>query len=182
MNCTNKFLVSLPLISDYSFKNSIIYVSQHNADGAVGFIFNKPLDGRLSANLRKSMGINMNIPIYYGGPVDLSSAVVIHKKDAATANSIKISKELYLTRDKKIIDSINSGLPVDFFKLIIGYSGWGPSQLESEILGSRSNGLSSWTVVDFDKNLFWEDEHNTTWNTGMQMAAEKLTNNILKEH
>ena len=181
MNCTNKFLVSLPVMRDHSFKNSIVYINQHNADGAVGFIFNKPLDESISANLRKSMEIDKHVPVYYGGPVDLNSAGVIHTNEIVTPYSIKLNKELYISRDKKFIDIINSDMCPEYFKIVVGYSGWGPGQLESEILGSRTNGLSGWAITDYNNHLFWDDEYDTVWNTGMQMAAEKLTSNILGE-
>ncbi len=75
MNMSQQFLVSLPMLGDSNFFKSVVYVENHDGDGAKGWIVNKELDNRVAVRLRKSIQLGINAPIYYGGPVKSINAL-----------------------------------------------------------------------------------------------------------
>jgi len=139
-----RLLIAEPsLTGDVSFNRSVILLAEHNAEGTVGFILNKPLEYELS-DLVQEIKISFNL--YNGGPVDQDNLYFIHNVPHLIANSIEISEGIHWGGDfdsvvmllnKKIITKND----VRFF---LGYSGWAPLQLEDE-LSSKS-----WIVVTND--------------------------------
>tara|TARA_R110000868_G_scaffold397309_1_gene669939 strand:+ start:36 stop:581 length:546 start_codon:yes stop_codon:yes gene_type:complete len=179
MSYTKNLLVSLPSVVDHSFNKSVIYVKNHNGDGANGWIMNKQLDDNIAVNLRKGMKLQVNVPIYYGGPVNISSAFVLHSNDFHIPQTVPLTDTLSLTRDKAIINIFNIGQFPKNWKIIVGESSWGAGQLESEIFGSRSNGVSNWITLPFNTDLIWNTNFNDMWDTGIRTYAMQLTNTVL---
>lgn len=180
MNFTNNFLVSLPTLGNSNtFNKSLIYLDTHTGDGAHGWIVNKQLEHDVAGRLRRGMKLNKNIPIYYGGPVDVNSGVVIHSKDLHVPATKSLNESLSITRDKSIINILNMGQFPEYFRIIVGCSAWGPTQLENEMLGSRTNGASSWVVSPFSHDLMWNIQPGEQWNAGIEAAASALTNTML---
>lgn len=180
MNLSNKFLISLPTIPQGSFHKSLVYVNEHTGDGAHGWIVNQQLEDSTATKLRNGMKLNLNCPVFYGGPVDVNSAYIIHSKDFHIPSTISLNNDLSLTRDKAVIDILNIGQYPEYWRLVVGSSTWGSGQLESEILGSRTNGVSSWSYIDFTTKLMWNTLPSEQWNTGIEKYAEHMTKNILK--
>lgn len=180
MSLKNQFLVSLPNITSGSFHKSVVYLQTHNGDGAKGWIVNKQLDENTAAKLRRGMKLNLNVPVFYGGPVDINNACIIHSKDFHIPNSISLNDHMSMTRDKAIIDILNIGQYPEYWKLIVGSSSWGPGQLESEMLGSRTNGKASWTSAAFSTDLIWQTSVHEQWNKGIELSAQQMSTNLLK--
>lgn len=179
MSYKNNLLVSLPSIVDRSFNKSVIYLHNHTGDGASGWIINNQLDDSIAANLRKGMKLNVTVPIYYGGPVNLTQAFVLHSNELKLPQTIKLTDTLSVTRDRSIIGVLNAGqFPVNW-KIIVGESSWGAGQLESEILGSRSKGVSSWVTVPFNTDLVWNTNFSDMWDAGIRTSASQLTSTVL---
>ena len=97
MNMERQMLISLPTLGDNNFKKSIVYIDEHNGDGAHGWIINKELEQRVSVKLRKSMQLAINAPIYYGGPVEINQVYVIHSNDIILPSSIELQNNLIMT-------------------------------------------------------------------------------------
>ena len=179
MSYKNNLLVSLPSVVDNSFNKSVIYVNNHTGDGASGWIINKQLDDNIAANLRKGMKLNVNVPIYHGGPVNITQAFVLHSNDLQLPQTVKLTDTLSVTRDRSIISVFNAGqFPVNW-KIIVGESSWGAGQLESELLGSRSGGISSWATIPFNTDLVWNTNFGDMWDDGIRISASRLTSTVL---
>jgi putative transcriptional regulator len=179
MSYKNNLLVSLPSVVDNSFNKSVIYVNNHTGDGASGWIINKQLDDNIAANLRKGMKLNVNVPIYYGGPVNITQAFVLHSNDLQLPQTVKLTDTLSVTRDRSIIGVFNAGQFPANWKIIVGESSWGAGQLESELLGSRSGGISSWATVPFNTDLVWNTNFSDMWDAGIRTSASQLTSTVL---
>lgn len=179
MNCTNKFLVALPSIRDQIFKKTVIYINDHNQQGASGFIANKPLGESMSKSVLKKLGIERDAPVFYGGPVEINNAAFVHTSDMVNANSLPLSNGLYLTRDKRFVDIVNSEQCPRNWKLVIGFSSWAPNQLEFEMSTNFKNGTSNWAVTDYSDQLFWNFDHVQMWDEAMKRYAEDLTKQAL---
>ena len=179
MNMSQQFLVSLPMLGDSNFFKSVVYVENHDGDGAKGWIVNKELDNRVAVRLRKSIQLGINAPIYYGGPVEVNQCFVLHSSDIMLAQSLKINDNLCVTRDKSIITMLNENKFPQNYRIIIGCASWGPGQLESELLGSRTGGKSMWVSADYQKDFMWSATAEEQWSYGIENSAKQKTTNYL---
>ena len=157
----NKFLYFIEKVPGDFFSNTLIYLCEHDSNGAFGFIVNQPTDFTVSKFL-SSTGNKSNNQItsferlMRGGPVDLDKVFMLHNdRSISNANTSTLTDRLFLTSAPEVINSVNTNVGPDKFKLFLGYCGWSASQLESEI---KNN---SWHVIDANTDLiFDEPPHN----------------------
>ena len=137
-----KLLVADPsIIGDFSFTRAVILLADHNDEGSVGFILNKPMSHDLRTFVPE---ISQPFSVFEGGPVDQDRLYYIHSRRDCIPNSKPISKELAWGGDFDIITSmINNGeLSSEDIKFFLGYSGWSCNQLKDEVK------QKTWIVLD----------------------------------
>jgi putative transcriptional regulator len=130
---SGQLLVSEPFLADPNFRKTVVLLCEHEAQGSVGFIINRLLDVDTDEVIPGLL--NVNFPIYYGGPVEQNTLHFIHKAGLLIDESFPIGDDIFWGGN---IDQINilleSGKATEQdFKFFIGYSGWGEGQLEAEI-------------------------------------------------
>ncbi len=130
---SGQLLVSEPFLADPNFRKTVVLLCEHEAQGSVGFIINRLLDVDTDEIIPGLL--NVNFPIYYGGPVEQNTLHFIHKAGLLIDESFPIGDDIFWGGN---IDQINilleSGKATEQdFKFFIGYSGWGEGQLEAEI-------------------------------------------------
>ncbi len=143
-----KLLIAEPTLSgDVSFNRSIVLLAEHNEEGSVGFILNKPLDYHINDLVTE---ITIPFQVYNGGPVEQDNLYFIHKVPELIHNSIEISDGIYWGGDfGSIVDLINNKIiSENDIRFFLGYSGWSSLQLDQELLSK------SWVVV---KNIYESD-------------------------
>jgi putative transcriptional regulator len=120
------------IIGDLSFNRSVILLADHNQDGSVGFIMNKPLKYTINDLIPE---INANFKIFNGGPVEQDNLYFIHNIPELIPNSIEISNGIYWGGDfESTKDLINNGeIKKENIRFFLGYSGWEEDQLEDEM-------------------------------------------------
>ncbi|PIB27896.1 YqgE/AlgH family protein [Maribacter sp. 4G9] len=136
-----KLLIAEPsLTGDVSFNRSVVLLAEHNEEGSVGFILNKPLEYQISDLITE---ISMPFQVYNGGPVEQDNLYFIHKVPHLIDNSVEISDGIYWGGDfDKTVDLINNHIiSEDDIRFFLGYSGWSSLQLDKELLSK------SWIVV-----------------------------------
>jgi len=136
-----KLLIAEPtLTGDVSFNRSVVLLAEHNQDGSVGFILNKPLEYSIDDLVSE---ISIPFQVYNGGPVEQDNLYFIHKVPHLIDNSVEISNGIYWGGDfDKTIDLINDQIiSEEDIRFFLGYSGWSSLQLDQE-LSSKS-----WVVV-----------------------------------
>jgi len=158
---SGKILISTPeLLMDHIFNQSVILLSEHNDKGSMGFIVNKPLILRLNDIFED---IPLNIQIWNGGPVNPGNLFYIHNVPHLLPDSIVFDtiKNLYIGGDfNKVKELLKEGqIDEKNIKFFLGYSGWGPGQLEGEVKEK------AWFVTANDIDLFnlnprniWKDK------------------------
>ncbi len=130
------FLIALPSNFhpiDTDFNQSIVFITDYSESGYMGFIFNKPTDYILSEIVPQCSGA---FTIYNGGPVETDRLFYIHKCPELIPDSVHIINDIYLGGDyNSVFQLIDQGI-IDHseIRFFMGYSGWEPNQLESEIL------------------------------------------------
>lgn len=135
-------LVAEPsIIGDLSFNRSVILLADHNSDGSIGFIINKPLKYTINDLIPE---IDASFKIYNGGPIEQDNLYFIHNIPELITNSIEISNGIYWGGDFELTkDLINEGkIKEDNIRFFLGYTGWDAQQLESEM---QSN---SWIIAE----------------------------------
>lgn len=128
------------LTGDVSFNRSVVLLAEHNDEGSVGFILNKPLDYSVSDLITE---ITVPLQVFNGGPVEQDNLYFIHKVPHLIDNSVEISDGIYWGGDfDKTIELINQEVITEKdIRFFLGYSGWASLQLDQE-LSSKS-----WIVV-----------------------------------
>ncbi|NVN19294.1 YqgE/AlgH family protein [Muricauda sp. HICW] len=154
-------LVAEPsLTGDVSFNRSVVLIAEHNHEGSVGFILNKPLDYTICDLVSD---ITIPFQVFNGGPVEQDNLYFIHKVPELIENSIEISDGIFWGGNFEMtVDLINNGtITEQDIRFFLGYSGWGISQLDQE-LSSKSwvvlpNEYES-SILEKGPNAFWKEK------------------------
>jgi len=164
-------LISEPFLPDPNFERTVILICEHNDEGSFGFVLNKPSMLRLEDVLEDSGAIDC--PLYMGGPVQQDTLHFLHKYADDLEGSVKINEGIYWGGDfEQLKEKIRLGALVtsepdkmaEDFRFFVGYSGWGPSQLEDELQDY------SW-IISRHEELSWL----------FSVKTEELWKNILKD-
>ena len=150
-------LISEPFLSDAYFKRSIVLLTEHNEDGSVGFVLNKPIDININEVIENFPFTEADVAL--GGPVSTNTLHYVHTLGDIIPNSIEVMSGLYWGGDFDAVESlINSGnLNKGQIKFFLGYSGWSPNQLENEL---EEN---SWLVVQMKSEDIMKPMNHQIW-------------------
>ena len=132
------FLVATPELDQSRFGRTVILMLEHDANGAMGFVVNRPIGRTRVAELLATMGLQPNgvageLAIHSGGPVEPERGYVLHSSDYKGKGTTAISRSLAVTTRSEIIRELAAGKGPRESLVIFGYSGWGPGQLEDEM-------------------------------------------------
>ena len=149
------------IIGDVSFNRSIVLLTDYNAEGAIGFILNKPLNYTISDLIPE---LDASFKVYNGGPVEQDNLYFIHKIPDLIPGSIEISQGIYWGGDFKAITKLlaDDKLTQSQIRFFLGYSGWSTSQLTQELK------LNSWVITPN------EHKNNIIGNTNNNLWKEKM--------
>jgi len=148
---TGKILLATPeLLTDHIFSQSLILIVENNENGSMGFIFNKPESFNLKDFFKE---LPHGFQLWNGGPVNKEHLFYIHSLGDIIPDAVcfDCQKNLFFGGDFSMIKNILSdqkSLLKDKIKFFLGYSGWGPGQLEQEIQDK------AWFVLDNDLDIF----------------------------
>jgi len=155
VNLTHHFLIAMPAMADPHFANSLTYVCEHNPEGALGIVINKPIDMTLSA-LFEQIEIPLadrglcEAPVHFGGPVQLDRGFVLHRPIGNWQSTLPIHDEVGLTTSKDVLEAAGRGEgPRDMF-VSLGYAGWQAGQLEQELA------QNAWLTVEADADVLFD--------------------------
>ena len=163
---TGKVLVAGEGMPDPRFQETVIYLVDHDANGAFGLVVNKPSAIGPIAALLDELGIEADeygsdvqgsVTLHYGGPVDPDRGFVLHSADYEVDGTQQVSSGIALTFSSEVLVDIALGQGPRRSLIIFGYSGWGPSQLEGELA------RGDWTVSDADPDLVLGTDHESKW-------------------
>jgi len=153
-----RLLLSEPFMGDYYFGRSVILLAEHNEEGSVGVILNKPAIAGFNEVLKDFP--EFDSPVYIGGPVETNSLFYIHTIGEQIEGSVEINSGLFWGGD---IEAIKEMILLKMIKpndirFYIGYSGWGEDQLKSELE------RNSWLVAPADKDSIFNTDPLAMWN------------------
>lgn len=155
MNLTNHFLIAMPAMDDPYFSKTLIYIAEHNDQGALGLIINRPIDMDL-ATLFEKIEVPLEspnvgkLPVYFGGPVQTDRGFVLHRPIGNWQSTLAVTTEVGLTSSRDVLQAVGKeGQPAEIM-VTLGYSGWGSGQLENEL------SQNAWLTVPADPRILFE--------------------------
>jgi len=157
-------LVATQLVTGSCFQRSVVYIFQHNDDGAMGLIINQPLERVRLATLLETTGTphpttDKVVPVYFGGPVEKTRGFVLHSADYMADFTLMRHGDIAITASNAILSAIAADSGPRHAQLCIGYAGWQAGQLENEIAEN------SWITVPATTALLFGTEDDLKWAT-----------------
>ena len=165
---TGQMLIAMPGMGDPRFVQSVVYVCAHSGDGAMGLIVNKPTPEVRFSDLLDQLGIvqsdkSRDIRIHFGGPVENARGFVLHSADFQNDEStLKVNDEIGLTATLDVLELLAEGKGPASSILALGYSGWGPGQLEGEIAGN------GWLTCPARSDLIFGRANEHKWSAALK--------------
>lgn len=158
LNLADHFLIAMPSMLDPVFGGTVVYLCEHNENGALGVIINKPTDMTMEVLLDR-VDLKLEIaphsayeqhPVMFGGPVQIERGFVLHSPSAQYSSMISVSEEIALTTSKDVLEEVAAGRGPQRILVSLGCAGWSAGQLEQEI---ARNG---WLTVQADPAIVFE--------------------------
>lgn len=171
-----KIIIAMPSMKDSRFQKTIIYMIEHNAKGAMGLVLNKQLGEVTLSDLFKQMnvdikGLDNNMPVYFGGPVETERGFILHSTDQLYTQSKSVPGGYALTATTDILKSIATGTGPKKMVFALGYAGWSAGQLDQEIM------QNAWLHVEADDRLVFCGQQEKAWTMALNkigIAPEQL--------
>lgn len=162
------FLFSMPSLDDLNFEKVVIFITEHNEKGALGFVINKLFPRRLNELVEFKNSIP--VPLYAGGPVEKEHIFFLHRRPDLIEQSIPVTASIYMGGNfKQAVEKMNSGVisPGDF-KSFIGYCGWNDNELEEEIAEG------SWLVINTPVETVFSHNTEMLWKEMYKNSEDKI--------
>ena len=159
---TGQLLIAMPAMDDPRFSGSVIYLCAHTEEGAMGLVINRPLARPSFEELLRQLEIvpvppARHIRLWAGGPVDNGRGFVLHTADWTGEGSLRVNDRLALTASLDVLKAIAEGGGPREGLLALGYAGWGPGQLETELA------QNAWLTLPAPEDLVFDAGHDTKW-------------------
>tara|TARA_B100001123_G_scaffold334620_1_gene377950 strand:- start:162 stop:794 length:633 start_codon:yes stop_codon:yes gene_type:complete len=172
----NHFLIASKKMTDDRFSETVIVMLESDENGAWGLTINKRLgtmpialliDPALSTSEEREELFKINIPIFWGGPVDPKEIFILHSNEYKSETTKKYDK-VSISQDYKILFDIAKNKGPEKSLVILGYSGWGSGQLEGEM--ERDH----WILSDIDLDITFDIESKKKWDKALKNSFIKI--------
>ena len=156
----NFFIVATKKLKDTRFKNTVVVMLDHDEEGALGVVINKPLGFATIGSLTKGLNdetikkdlLNYKVPIYWGGPLDNNKILIIHSKDYENKNTKSYDKVSISNDYKALLDIAKKKGPIKSL-VVIGVSAWTEGQLEGEI------DKGHWNLSEITQDILFQEKN-----------------------
>lgn len=177
MDLSGQILIAMPGMGDPRFERSVVLLCAHSAEGAMGLIINKPLEELSFYGLLGQLNIPLgpkgrDIRVHFGGPVERGRGFVLHSSDWAREGegTMKVPGGLEMTATINVLEALACGEGPGKALLALGYSGWGPGQLEAEIA------RNDWLTCEAPEGLVFGADDRVKWSAALRgMGIDPLT-------
>lgn len=157
-------------MSDSIFSKTLAYICEHNEQGALGIVINRPTDLTL-VSLFKQLGISSvdspveSTPVLFGGPVQLDCGFVLHQPVGNWQSTLVVNQEVGLTTSLDILRAIANDEGPQHVLIAMGYAGWAAGQLEHEL------GQNAWLTVPAHADILFDTPSDERWYAAMQLLG-----------
>ncbi|HRZ04918.1 MAG TPA: YqgE/AlgH family protein [Candidatus Competibacteraceae bacterium] len=176
---SHQFLIAMPTLADPNFFQTVTYITEHNANGALGLVINRPLNLTLNQllehlNLSSDRPEVAEIPVYHGGPVQPEQGFVLHSPVGHWGTTLRVNNDIGITTSRDILQAVARGEGPDHLLVALGYAGWGPGQLEQEMADN------AWLSSPFDFDIVFATPSDQRWLAAAALLGIDL--NLLSSH
>jgi putative transcriptional regulator len=169
MTLKNNFLIAMPGMEGPSFSKSVTYLCQHDEEGALGLVVNKPSTLTMG-DIFKQLGVEAystdvaKTPVFLGGPVQPERGFIVHTPVGQWDSTLVVNEQLSLTSSKDILEAIAQDRGPEKWMVALGYAGWGNGQLEDEIQ------QNAWLHGVADQDIIFDEDVHQRW----ELAAHRI--------
>ncbi|MEE9141342.1 MAG: YqgE/AlgH family protein [Gammaproteobacteria bacterium] len=170
---TDQFLIAMPNMSDPRFQQTVTYVCEHDEDGALGIVINRPLELKLGEVLAQ-MSLDTSDddlckqPIVYGGPVQQDRGFVLHDPTVSWDSTLSVSPDVGLTTSRDILASMAGGDGPTPALVALGYAGWDAGQLDREMASN------AWLSVPANTDIIFRTPFEKRWEAAVALLGIDL--------
>ncbi|WP_374247797.1 YqgE/AlgH family protein [Thermomonas sp.] len=174
-NYGNHLLIALPSLRDPNFERSVTLICQHDDDGAMGVVVNRPSEYTIGEVLQQ-MGVasdNETLKaqlVLHGGPVHPERGFVLHEGDRPWESSLEVGEGLYLTTSRDVLEAMARGEGPQQALVTLGCAGWGAGQLEQELVDD------SWLLVPGRRDVLFQLPLSQRWQAAAGSIGVDLLN------
>jgi putative transcriptional regulator len=155
IDLTHHFLIAMPNMADPHFSRTLTYICEHNDQGALGLVVNRPIDMTLQG-LFERLALPLTdaavseSPIYFGGPVQTDRGFVLHEPAGNWQATLRVKEAIGLTTSKDILEAVGRGEGPARMLVTLGYAGWSAGQIEHEL------SQNAWLTVEARDAILFE--------------------------
>jgi putative transcriptional regulator len=163
----NQLLIAMPGMADPNFSTTVTLICEHNDEGALGIVINRPLELKM-AGLFEQLDVESpdaevaEAPVLMGGPVGPERGFVLHGPVNRYENTLVVSDDIHLTLSRDVIDDMATGEGPRQTLVALGYAGWEAGQLEHEMLAN------SWLTVPATTEIVFDMPFGQRWMSAAQ--------------
>jgi putative transcriptional regulator len=171
---TNQLLIAMPYMGDPNFAQAVALVCDHNSQGALGLILNKPLPMRMGEifdqlEIELGKGPLWERHVLRGGPMQTDRGFVVHRACGEWDSTLKVSDALHVTTSRDILAAMARGQGPEEAVVALGYAGWDGGQLEEEL---RAN---AWLSAPVDLGLIFDLPFESRWLAAGRLLGVELS-------
>jgi putative transcriptional regulator len=167
------FLVAAPSLLDPNFRRSVVLLVEHRSEGSFGFVVNRPAAVELHTMLHQ-LGLSLSdpqkvrSPVLVGGPVLPETGWIVFEQGQVNApqqDVVRISDRLAVSASRELLEALIGNKGPERMLLVLGYAGWGPGQLDTEIA------QGAWIPVDFDERIVFDTPFEERWSSTLRILG-----------
>ena len=171
---SNQLLIAMPGMADPNFNSTVTLVCEHNAEGALGIVINRPMNLNLGGlfeqlSLDQADQSAASAPVLDGGPVGRERGFVLHDSREAFESSVVVSSDIHLTLSRDVLDAMAAGTGPDRSLVALGYAGWEPGQLEQEMLHN------TWLNVPASPEIIFDVPFTDRWSVAAEIIGVDIS-------
>lgn len=164
------FLIAMPSLVDTFFYRTVIYICEHDDQGAMGIIINRPTPITLTEllthfEIANTSEIIINTPVFFGGPVQKNQGMVLHNSGTKWKNTIQLADNVFLTTSTDILKDMGTDRSPEHAVVTLGYSSWGAGQLEQELVEN------SWLTVEANNDILFNTPADEQWHAAGRLLG-----------
>ena len=171
----NHFLIAMPQLEDPSFQQSVVYLCEHNENGAVGLIINRPMTATVG-DILSDMNLSfedhelMHHAILFGGPAHTERGFVLHETPGPWRSMLYVNEGIFVTTSRDILEAAAKQQGPEKLVVALGCAAWTAGQLEQEILANF------WLSLPADKSLIFNLPYDKRYEQALARLGVNLTN------
>lgn len=169
----NQLLIAMPGMEDPNFSSTVTLICEHNDDGALGIVINRPLQLQLG-DVFKQLALSetsttADDPVLHGGPLGTDRGFVLHGPGNAFESSLEVSGDIHLTFSRDVLDAMATGDGPGKSLVALGYASWGAGQLEDEMMAN------SWLSVPASAEIVFDMPFEQRWTAAAETLGIDIT-------